>query len=83
MVQVKIVSTNMGAAARGLSLTFTNLEEVQTERIGERKNQKDKQQQNTYTKNIHTAGAGSRTEGKEKQKTKYSCSHQSTAGFFY
>ena len=35
MVQVKDVSADMGAAAIGLSLTFTNLEEVQTERRGE------------------------------------------------
>lgn len=41
MVQVKDVSTDMGEAVTGLSLTFSNLEEVQTEkRGGEGKNQK-------------------------------------------
>lgn len=79
MVQVQDVPTDMSAAATGLSLTFSKLEEVQTERRGEGKNQKEKKkpqkhkptnkEQNTYTKNVHTAGAGSRTEGKEKEKT--------------
>lgn len=79
MVLVKDVPTDMSAAATGLRLTFSKLEEVQTERRGEgkrtRRKKKSKKhkptnkEQNTYTKNVHTAGAGSRTEGKEKKKT--------------
>lgn len=76
MVQIKDVPTDTSAAATELSLTFSKLEEVQTERRREEKNQKEKKakkptkkEQNTYTKNVHTAGAGSRTEGKEKEKT--------------
>lgn len=77
----KDVPTDMSAAAVGSSLTLSKLEEVQTVRRGEGKNQKKRKkkptkkhkptnkEQNTYTKNVHTAGAGSRTEGKEKEKT--------------
>lgn len=62
-----------GAAVIGLSLTYPNLEEVQTERREEGKNQKKKPTQSTqtYTKTIYTAGAASRTEGREKGKTKH------------
>lgn len=51
MVQDKDVSTDMGAAAIRLSLTFTNLEEVHTERRGKEKNQKKKKKPH---KHIHT-----------------------------
>lgn len=56
----------------GLSLTFTNLAEVQTKKRG-REEPEEKKKQNTYTKTIHTAGACSRTEGKEKEKTQSTC----------
>lgn len=65
MVQDKDVSADIGAAAIRLSLTFTNLEEVHTERRGKEKNQKKKKKKhtNTYThKNIYGAGASSRIE---------------------
>lgn len=76
MAVVKDVPADMTAAATGLSLTFSKLEEVQTEGRGEGKSQKEKKPKNhkrrtkyIHKKNVHTAGAGSRTEGKEKKKT--------------
>ena len=79
MVQVKDVSADMGAAAIGLSLTFTNLEEVQTERRGEGKNQKKttkKQKKTPNTKpqkhihKTHTHSWGElQDRGEEKEKT--------------
>jgi len=85
MAQVKDVSADMGAAKIGLSLTFTNLEEVQTQRRGKGKDQK-KKNKITYTQKnptICAAGAGSRIEEKE-QKTMHSCSHhRAQLDFFY
>lgn len=89
MVQVTDVTTDTGEAVIGLNLTFTNLEEVQTERRGEGKSQKGKKKtQNpkhiNIHKNIHTAGAWSRAEGRRKKRHKpLMFSPQSTAGFFY
>lgn len=79
MVQVKDVSTDMGAAALGLSLTFTNLEEVQTDRRGKEKNQKKKKKPTTkkptYTHKNHTAGQGQLQDTGEEKDTTHSCSH--------
>lgn len=94
MVQVQDVPTDMSAAATGLSLTFTKLEEVQTERRGEGKNQKEKKKPkntNPQTKNkIHTQkmytqlGLALGQKGRRKKRHKaFKFSPQNTAGFFY
>lgn len=91
MAVVKDVPTDMSAAATGLSLTFSKLEEVQTERRGEGKSQKEKKQkttneeQNTYTKKMYTQlGLALGQKGRRKKRHKApKFSPQNTAGFFY
>lgn len=93
MVLVRDVPTDRSAAATGLSLTFGKLEEVQTERRGEGKNQKERNPKNTnpQTKNkIHTQkmytqlGLALGQKGRRKKRHKaLKFSPQNTAGFFY